>query len=108
MVARLAFATALLADADVMLLDEVLAVGDARFQAKCYRAVTDVRSGRRTVVLVSHDLGSIQRLADRVVWMDRGRLVMEGAPEEVVQTYLAASRSGQRTDDGQPAPEQPI
>ncbi len=108
MVARLAFATALLADADVMLLDEVLAVGDAQFQEKCYRAVTDVRSGRRTVVLVSHDLGSIQRLADRVVWMDQGRLVMEGAPEEVVQTYLAASRSEQRTEGGQSAPEMPI
>jgi ABC-type polysaccharide/polyol phosphate transport system ATPase subunit len=108
MVARLAFGTALLADADVMLLDEVLAVGDAQFQEKCYRAVTDVRSGRRTVVLVSHDLGSIQRLADRVLWMDRGRLVMEGAAEEVVHTYLAASRSEQRTEGGQSAPEMPI
>lgn len=108
MVARLAFATALLADADVLLLDEVLAVGDAHFQEKCFKALADVRRGRRTVVLVSHDLGSIQRLSDRVLWMDRGRLVMAGGAEEVVQAYLAASRSGPRAEDGTPAaPELP-
>jgi ABC-type polysaccharide/polyol phosphate transport system ATPase subunit len=106
MVARLAFATALLADADVLLLDEVLAVGDAHFQEKCFSALADVRRGRRTVVLVSHDLGSIQRLSDRVLWMDRGRLVMTGAAEEVVQAYLASSR-GAPSAEGQPAAELP-
>jgi lipopolysaccharide transport system ATP-binding protein len=107
MVARLAFGTALLADADVMLLDEVLAVGDVQFQEKCFNAFAEMRARKRTVVLVSHDLGSIQRLADRVLWMDRGRLVMAGGAEEVVQTYLAAARSGPRTDGARPAAELP-
>jgi ABC-type polysaccharide/polyol phosphate transport system ATPase subunit len=108
MVVRLAFATALLADADVLLLDEVLAVGDAHFQEKCFNAFAEMRGRKRTVVLVSHDLGSIQRFSDRVLWMDRGRLVMQGGAEEVVQTYLAATRSGGSRPDGeQPAAELP-
>jgi ABC-type polysaccharide/polyol phosphate transport system ATPase subunit len=107
MVARLAFGTALLADADVLILDEVLAVGDAQFQEKCFNAFADVRARKRTVVLVSHDLGSIQRLADRVLWMDRGRLVMTGGAEEVVQTYLATARSGPRSDGSRQTAELP-
>jgi ABC-type polysaccharide/polyol phosphate transport system ATPase subunit len=107
MVARLAFATALLADADVLLLDEVLAVGDAHFQEKCFSAFADLRRRGKTVVLVSHDLGSLQRFSDRVFWLDRGRLVMAGAAEEVVQTYLAASRSGSGPAGAEQAEELP-
>jgi ABC-type polysaccharide/polyol phosphate transport system ATPase subunit len=93
MVMRLAFATALLADADILLLDEVLAVGDTRFQEKCFGTFTDARGRGKTIVLVSHDLGSIQRLCETVFWLDKGHVVMSGAPAEIVQTYLAASRA---------------
>ncbi len=89
MLVRLAFATALRADADILLLDEVLAVGDARFQRKCIDVFTGLKEVRKTIVLVSHDVGAVQRFCDRVLWLDKGRLVMSGEASEVVQTYLA-------------------
>ncbi|HLK12269.1 MAG TPA: ABC transporter ATP-binding protein [Candidatus Binatia bacterium] len=93
MLMRLAFATALRADADILLLDEVLAVGDARFQQKCFDVFADLKKRRRTIVLVSHDVASVQRFCDRVFWIDAGRLAMAGAADEVVKTYLAISRA---------------
>ena len=93
MLVRLAFATALRADADILLLDEVLAVGDAQFQRKCMEVFTDLRRQRRTIALVSHDLLAVQRFCDRVFWLDRGRLVMEGEASEVIQMYLGVSQS---------------
>jgi hypothetical protein len=94
MYVRLGFAIAAFMEPEILLVDEVLAVGDARFQEKCFGAFADFRRRGKTVVLVSHDLGAIQRFCDRVFWIDRGRLVMAGEAAEVVQTYLAASRSG--------------
>ena len=88
MLVRLAFATALRADADILLLDEVMAVGDAQFQRKCIEVFTDLKRQRRTIVLVSHDLASVQRFCEKVFWLDRGKLVMAGSPTDVVQTYL--------------------
>ena len=78
MLVRLAFATALRADADILLLDEVLAVGDAQFQRKCFDVFAGSSAQRKTIVLVSHDLGSVQRFCDHVYWLDKGRLVMSG------------------------------
>src|SRR5262249_3974485 len=92
MVARLAFATALLADADILLLDEVLAVGDARFQQKCFEAFGTLKKQRRTIVLVSHDLGSVQRVCDHVFWLAEGKLVRDGPAEDVVRNYMEISR----------------
>jgi lipopolysaccharide transport system ATP-binding protein len=91
MVVRLAFATALRAEADIMLLDEVMAVGDAQFQRKCLEVFTELKRQRRTIVLVSHDLAAVQRFCDRVFWLDRGRLVLAGDPTEVVQSYLGTA-----------------
>jgi lipopolysaccharide transport system ATP-binding protein len=88
MLVRLAFATALRADADILLLDEVMAVGDAQFQRKCIDVFTDLKRQRRTIVLVSHDLHAVQRFCDKVFWLDRGKLVMAGDSTDVVQTYL--------------------
>lgn len=93
MAARLAFATAVLADADILLLDEVLAVGDAGFQEKCAGAFTEFRRQGKTVVLVSHDLGAVQRCCDTAAWIDRGRLVTVGPAADVVQSYVTAIRS---------------
>lgn len=93
MTMRLAFATALRADADTLLLDEVLAVGDASFQRKCIEVFEGLKRQRKTIVLVSHDLASVKRFCDKVFWLDKGRLVMAGECVEVIQTYLAVSQS---------------
>jgi ABC-type polysaccharide/polyol phosphate transport system ATPase subunit len=79
MAARLAFATALRADADTLLLDEVLAVGDAHFQRKCFGVFEALRRDGKTLVLVSHDLSTVQRFCDTVCWIDRGRHRSSGA-----------------------------
>src|SRR5262245_11632632 len=92
MIARLAIATALQADADILLLDEVLAVGDAGFQRKCFEAFEGLKKARRTIVLVSHDMGAVQSFCDHVVWLERGRVVASGEPRTVVQTYLESAR----------------
>jgi lipopolysaccharide transport system ATP-binding protein len=93
MMVRLAFATALRADADTLLLDEVMAVGDAQFQRKCVDVFVNLKRQRKTIVLVSHDLSAVQRFCDHVFWLDKGRLVMSGEAAEVIQTYLAVSQT---------------
>ncbi|HJQ85352.1 MAG TPA: ABC transporter ATP-binding protein [Candidatus Binatia bacterium] len=93
MLARLAFATALGAEADILLLDEVLAVGDAHFQQKCFGVFDRLRGRGKTIVLVTHDLASVQRFCERVYWLDRGRLALEGAADVVINTYLAMSQA---------------
>src|SRR5437660_2445556 len=90
---RLAFAIAVQVDPDVLLVDEVLAVGDEAFQRKCYARMAEFRQGRRTVVLVSHDLDAIRRFCDRALWLDHGRLAADGDPRTVTDQYLrTASR----------------
>jgi ABC-type polysaccharide/polyol phosphate transport system ATPase subunit len=87
MYVRLGFAIAAHLDADVLLLDEVLAVGDASFQAKCLQRVRELRESGKTIVFISHDLAAVERLCDRVLLMERGRLVAEGEPHEVIAEY---------------------
>lgn len=87
MYVRLGFAIAAHLDADVLLLDEVLAVGDASFQAKCLQRVRELRESGKTIVFISHDLAAVERLCDRVLLMERGRLVAEGEPREVIAEY---------------------
>jgi ABC-type sugar transport system ATPase subunit len=98
MLVRLAFSTALRADADILLLDEVLAVGDVQFQRKCMDVFADLRQQNKTIVLVSHDVGAVTAYCEKVFWIDHGRLVMQGEAHEVVTTYLALSQ--QVIDDG--------
>jgi len=92
MLVRLGFATALRADADILLLDEVLAVGDARFQAKCVDVFMELKRQRKTIVLVSHDLIAVQRFCEQVFWLDGGRLAKAGGAAEVVNYYLYISQ----------------
>ena len=89
---RLGFAIAINVDPDILLIDEVLAVGDARFAAKCYEALADVKRRGRTMLLVSHDPIQVRRFADRVLWIDHGRVRMLGRPQEVIQAYLREMR----------------
>lgn len=90
MVARLAFAIATSIDAETILLDEILAVGDATFRAQCdSRIESFVRRGA-TVMLVSHELDAIQRLCTRTIWIRDGRVAADGATEQIVKLYADA------------------
>ena len=85
---RLAFSVAINVDADILLIDEILAVGDARFQAKCFNKMLDLKKKGITIVIVSHDLGSIERLCNRAVWIENGKIKDEGIPHDIVAEYL--------------------
>ena len=85
---RLAFAVAAHVEPEILLVDEVLAVGDADFQRRCLGKMEDLRSGGRTIVFVSHNLGAISQLCDRTVWIDQGKVLEVGASEAVVERYL--------------------
>lgn len=85
---RLAFAVAVHVDPDVLLIDEVLAVGDEAFQRKCFQRAVDLRRRGKTIVVVSHDLESIQRFCDRTIWVENGKIAADGSPPEVVARYL--------------------
>jgi len=86
---RLGFAAALQADSDVLLLDEILAVGDAEFQRKCINTFHDLKRRRKTIVLVSHDMGQIRQFCDQVVLLDAGRVLAAGDPEATIARYDA-------------------
>ena len=87
MVARLGFSVAAHLDPDILLIDEILAVGDANFQAKCHERLSDFRRQGATLVIVSHAIEDIRLLCDRVVWLEAGRIAMEGEPGEVLEAY---------------------
>jgi lipopolysaccharide transport system ATP-binding protein len=95
MYVRLAFAVAAHLEPDVLIVDEVLAVGDAAFQAKCLGRMNEVAQEGRTVLFVSHNMGAISKLCTRACWIDGGRVVHDGAPGEVVARYLSAGVSAE-------------
>jgi ABC-type polysaccharide/polyol phosphate transport system ATPase subunit len=84
---RLAFAVMVHVDADVLLIDEVLAVGDAAFQQKCYDVLQDAKRDGRTILLVTHDMSQVRRFCDRAMLLDRGNLLAIGEPHEVARRY---------------------
>ena len=88
MYVRLAFATAIHVNPDVLIVDEALAVGDAVFASRCVRKFEELKQRGVTVLFVSHDLGLVKRLADRAVLMLNGRVDIDGAPSEVVNRYV--------------------
>jgi lipopolysaccharide transport system ATP-binding protein len=88
MYTRLAFAVAAHLEPEILIVDEVLAVGDSAFQKKCLGKMGEVARGGRTVLFVSHNMLAIKSLCNRVVWFDRGEICMEGDPENVVGKYL--------------------
>jgi ABC-type polysaccharide/polyol phosphate transport system ATPase subunit len=95
MYGRLAFAVAVMMEPDILLIDEALSVGDAKFRRKCARKMKELCSEDRTVVLVSHALGTIQELADQAIWMDHGNLRMWDDPDSVVAAYTEFLEVGQ-------------
>ena len=99
MYVRLAFAVAAHLEPEILLVDEVLAVGDINFQKKCLGKMGEVAKGGRTVVLVSHQLNQIRRLCERVAWVDGGSIRMAGGTHEVVSAYESAMLSGERNQE---------
>jgi len=105
MFVRLGFAVASYLSADILLLDEVLAVGDLAFQARCMDRIEEIRRSGCTILLVSHDLAAVERLCDRVLLLTSGELTGEGAPHDMIEQYQisAAKRipgSSLNLDDG--------
>ncbi|HVF78639.1 MAG TPA: ABC transporter ATP-binding protein, partial [Solirubrobacteraceae bacterium] len=85
---RLAFSVMIQIEADILLIDEVLAVGDASFQQKCFDVFNDLRDRGKTILLVTHDMGSVERFCHRAILLERGELVAAGDPHEVATRYL--------------------
>jgi ABC-2 type transport system ATP-binding protein len=92
---RLAFSIAIRAESDILLIDEVLAVGDLAFQEKCYAFFDKIKASERTVVFISHDSSAVQRFCDRVAIIDKGKLVDVGEPKRMVLKYGAIIASDQ-------------
>jgi ABC-type polysaccharide/polyol phosphate transport system ATPase subunit len=87
MYVRLGFAVAVEVDPDILLIDEVLAVGDADFQRKCLAKMDEFRRKRKTMLIISHDLKTIQSISDRILLLDEGRILGIGTPENIVADY---------------------
>jgi len=85
---RLAFSVAVNVDPDILLIDEVLAVGDKAFTDKCMDKIYDFKKRNKTIVFVSHGLGTVEKLCDQVIWLDKGAMAGKGDPIQVVESYL--------------------
>lgn len=85
---RLAFSVAINVNADVLLIDEILGVGDENFQKKCYEKLQQIKEDGVTIAIVSHDLGTIRKFCDKVIWINNGVVEKYGLPETVVDEYL--------------------
>ena len=92
---RLAFSVAINVNADVLLIDEILSVGDANFQTKCRNKLNDLKHEGVTIVIVSHDLGTIQTFCDKAIWIRDGVAEKYGVPDSVIDTYLEFMESKQ-------------
>jgi ABC-type polysaccharide/polyol phosphate transport system ATPase subunit len=84
---RLGFSVVAHTDPDLLLIDEVLAVGDLKFQHKCMERIRQFKANQCTILLVSHSLGQVQEVSDKVLWLDRGRRMLYGNVDEVLAAY---------------------
>lgn len=98
MYARLGFSVAVNVDPEILLVDEVLAVGDEQFQRRCNEKMAEIRSSGKTVVFVSHGLGQVQQLCDRAMWLDHGKVAAIGRTSDVIDQYLASVTTEYRVD----------
>ena len=89
---RLGFSVAAHLDTDVLFVDEVLAVGDAAFQAKCMEKMKELRDSGRTLIVVSHTMETVQNLCPRALWIDNGKLVQDGRTEDIIKSYMGVIR----------------
>jgi ABC-2 type transport system ATP-binding protein len=101
MVVRLGFAIAINVDPEILIIDEVLAVGDASFQLRCLEKIDEFRRLGKTVVFVSHGLDQVVKLCSTVIWLDKGQIKMIGPANEVVNEYSGMSYGAEETDEGE-------
>ena len=94
---RLAFAVAINVDAEVLLIDEILAVGDSAFQKKCFEKLKAIKENGTTIVIVSHSMEQMYKICDRLIWIENGTIREQGTPKFVGEAYLAAME-GRRLD----------
>ena len=92
MQARLGFAIATMVRPDILVVDEILSVGDYQFQQKCYRRMEEMLSGGTTLLYVSHDIESVRKLCDHAIWLDKGHVVKRGLVEDVCSEYMQVYR----------------
>lgn len=85
---RLAFSVAINVNADILLIDEILAVGDVNFQAKCFNKLREIKAQGTTIVIVSHAMGQIEQICDRCIWIHEGKIKGEGEPRDIDKDYL--------------------
>ena len=85
---RLAFSVAINVDADILLIDEILSVGDQHFQEKCFKKMRELREQGKTMVFVTHSMESVRNLCDRAIWLYDGQVRMDGNTQEVIDEYL--------------------
>ena len=85
---RLAFSIAINVDADILLIDEILAVGDQHFQEKCFNKLQQLKDEKKTIVIVSHSLDSVKKLCDRAIWLFDGKIKTDGDTSKVIEDYL--------------------
>ena len=89
---RLAFSVAINVDADILLIDEILSVGDEHFQNKCFKKMLELKKQGKTMVFVTHSMESVKRLCDRTIWLYNGKIRMDGDTKEVVEEYVKETR----------------
>lgn len=85
---RLAFSVAINVDAEILLIDEILAVGDQHFQDKCFQKLFELKNSGKTIIIVTHSLDSVKNLCDRAIWVQDGNLFMDGEAKSVIQAYI--------------------
>lgn len=89
---RLAFSVAINVDADILLIDEILSVGDEHFQNKCYDKMRELKKQGKTMVFVTHSMSTVKELCDRTIWLCDGKIKMDGETNKVVEEYIKATR----------------
>ncbi|MGN1297052.1 MAG: ABC transporter ATP-binding protein [Clostridia bacterium] len=89
---RLAFSVAINVDADILLIDEILSVGDEHFQNKCFDKMLELKKEGKTMVFVTHSMGAVKRLCDRTIWLQNGKIRMDGKTEDVVPRYIEETK----------------
>lgn len=90
---RLAFSVAIHVDADILLIDEILAVGDANFQEKCFDRLREIQANGTTIVLVTHNTSTIEKFCEKAVWINQGKIAFYGTSREAVDAYLSFMNS---------------
>lgn len=88
---RLAFSVAINVDADILLIDEILSVGDEHFQNKCFDKMLELKKQGKTMVFVTHNMGAVKRLCDRTIWLKDGKIQRDGETDKIVEEYIKAT-----------------